>query len=103
MDVKQLARSLGISQQTAVNRASELIRLLKLQIPGGLGQGEICRPVVCLELACQTTPGSNLPLREEFIRYSCSAPKVYNQTFTQIQRLLDVRPALDLRQLVTLF
>ncbi|EFJ40598.1 origin recognition complex subunit 6 [Volvox carteri f. nagariensis] len=103
MDIKQLARSLGITQQPAIGRAAELLRLLKLKVPGSLGQGEICRPAVCLELACQTTPGCKLPVREEFIRYSCSAPKVYNEMFTRIQRLLDVRPALDLRELVTLF
>ncbi|GFR47018.1 hypothetical protein Agub_g8702 [Astrephomene gubernaculifera] len=103
MDVKHLARSLGIMQQPAINRASELLRLLKLKIPGGLGQAKICRPAVCLELACQTTPGSKLPTREEFVRYSCSTAKIYNETFTRIQRLLDVRPALDLRELVTLF
>ncbi|GLC56443.1 hypothetical protein PLESTB_001105300 [Pleodorina starrii] len=103
MDIKQLARSLGVTQQPAISRATELLRLLKLKVPGSLGQGEICRPAVCLELACQTTPGSKLPVRDEFIRYSCSAPKVYNEMFTRIQRLLDVRPALELRELVTLF
>lgn len=49
------------------------------------------------------TPGSRLPVRDEFIRFSCSPPKVYNEMFTRIQRLLDVRPALDLRELVTIF
>ncbi|KAG2484743.1 hypothetical protein HYH03_016490 [Edaphochlamys debaryana] len=103
MDFKQLAKSLGITQQAALSRAGELLRLLKVKFPGSLGQGEICRPAVCLELACQTTPGAQLPLRQEFIRYSCTAPKVYNECFTRVQRLLDVRPALDLRELVTLF
>ncbi|GLI71002.1 hypothetical protein VaNZ11_016118 [Volvox africanus] len=103
MDIKQLAFSLGVTQPPAISKASELLRLLKLKIPGSLGQGEICRPAVCLELACQITPGSKVPMRAEFIRYSCSAPKVYNETFTRIQRMLDVSPVMDLRELVTLF
>lgn len=49
------------------------------------------------------TPGSSLPHRGQFIRFSCSPPKVYSETFTRVQRLLDLRPALDLEQLVTLF
>ncbi|GIL92587.1 hypothetical protein Vretifemale_20104 [Volvox reticuliferus] len=93
----------GVTQQHTISKAVELFRLLKLKIPGSLGQGEICRPAVCLELACQIVPGSKVPARTEFIRYSCSGPKVYNETFTRIQRMLDVSPVLDLRELVTLF
>lgn len=98
-----LARSLDIKQQAAVSKGTELLRLLKLKMPGGLGMGEICRPAVCLEIACSIVPGSKLPLRQEFVRYSCAPAKVYNEVYTKVQSVLNVQRQVDVFELVTLF
>jgi len=36
------------------DKAKELDRRISVKISQGLGEGEVCRPVVCLELAAKT-------------------------------------------------
>jgi hypothetical protein len=53
MDVSTLARHLGIDEPRVIAKAKELVNLAKVRVSGGLGPGEVCKPAICLELACQ--------------------------------------------------
>eukprot|EP00195_Chlamydomonas_chlamydogama_P005126 CAMPEP_0202906108 /NCGR_PEP_ID=MMETSP1392-20130828/37360_1 /ASSEMBLY_ACC=CAM_ASM_000868 /TAXON_ID=225041 /ORGANISM="Chlamydomonas chlamydogama, Strain SAG 11-48b" /LENGTH=45 /DNA_ID= /DNA_START= /DNA_END= /DNA_ORIENTATION= len=43
MDVASLAKQLGIVNKEVVARGSELVRMASVKVPGGLGQGEVCK------------------------------------------------------------
>lgn len=67
MDIKQLARSLGVTQQLAISRATELLRLLKLRVPGSLGQVGL---LLVLRIVHSAITGA-LGCRERFAGQRC--------------------------------
>eukprot|EP00798_Chlamydomonas_sp_ICE-L_P026704 gene26704-4273_t len=101
MNVEALAKQLQITNVATMNKAKELQRFAGSKIaPWGLGQGEICKTAICLELACTTTNPGRVVDRAEFVRFSCSAAKVYTNTFNTLQKVLEVRSPVTLQDLV---
>ena len=52
MDVTRLSRQLGVTSTEVIARAKDLVSLASVKA-SGLGQGEVCKAAVCLELACR--------------------------------------------------
>eukprot|EP00983_Pelagomonas_calceolata_P000088 2670-Pelagomonas_calceolata.AAC.1 len=99
MDVSMVARQVGVGDPVVIAKAREYVRLASLRVLGGLGQGEVCKPSICLELACSSlwyellpcyvamgalkarithpcsTGAKERPPREKFIRFGCTTAK----------------------------
>jgi hypothetical protein len=48
-----LCDKLGISTEAVRQKSRELLRLTNAKTRVGLGKAEICKPAVCVELACR--------------------------------------------------
>uniref|UniRef100_A0A061SE02 Origin recognition complex subunit 6 n=1 Tax=Tetraselmis sp. GSL018 TaxID=582737 RepID=A0A061SE02_9CHLO len=84
------------------DKAKELDRRISVKISQGLGEGEVCRPVVCLELAAKTL---NIFLKPEpcFSAASGAPEKLYRRTLLLVQKLLGIRQRVTARELVEQF
>lgn len=103
MDLSTLASKLGLAGSPAVVRkAQELQRLSKLQFDSSaFGLGEVCKAVLCFELAC------SLLLvdfnRQKAIPISGLSEKAYIRSLTNLQNALGLRPTMDVRELAIQF
>ncbi|KAG1667552.1 hypothetical protein FOA52_014632 [Chlamydomonas sp. UWO 241] len=104
MDLSRIARQLGIDDRAVLSKAREFVALASARVPGGLGQGEMCKAAVCLELANNIIGTSSKDLtRERFVKMGCCSTKVYTNTFTVLQQALGAQRKVDLQHLVVKF
>mmetsp|Transcript_32012 Transcript_32012/g.38754 ORF Transcript_32012/g.38754 Transcript_32012/m.38754 type:complete len:295 (+) Transcript_32012:361-1245(+) len=102
MDIAGILQRLALKDAAVANKANELLRLANIRFTGGgLGQGEVCKSAVCVELACGLLQLS--VDRARIVRF-CGAPeKVYANTLAILQGALKIKPKLDIRQLAVQF
>jgi len=100
MEVEVIAQKLLLKHRSnyvkIVDKSRELIRMSAYKMPV-LGQGEICRNVVCVELACEV-------LKEEFnqrnaIQISAAPRKIYIQTLDLLRGSLGIRSKITFKEL----
>ncbi|MCO5555631.1 hypothetical protein L7F22_009176 [Adiantum nelumboides] len=103
MDLIQLGGKLGLGASEAVIRkAQELERLSKVRFdPSAFGLGEVCKSVLCFELACSQ-------LRVAFDRHTAIcisglSEKAYIRSLTNMQNALGLRLKVDVRELAIQF
>eukprot|EP00002_Diphylleia_rotans_P006382 TRINITY_DN15768_c0_g1_i1.p1 TRINITY_DN15768_c0_g1~~TRINITY_DN15768_c0_g1_i1.p1 ORF type:complete len:291 (+),score=66.67 TRINITY_DN15768_c0_g1_i1:45-917(+) len=97
MDFRFLYRRLGIQTVELKIKAEELFRLSKVKCPGGLGQGEIGRTIICLDIASEL--GTEKVSRREAIAISGLNEKVYRQTLSKLQNILNIKPEVTIKEL----
>ncbi|XP_020530545.1 origin of replication complex subunit 6 isoform X2 [Amborella trichopoda] len=97
MDISSLSKKLGLPSHL-VRKALELRRLSDLHLDSSiLGIGEICKAVICLELAATKL---QVPFdRQEGIRLSGMSEKAYTRSFNALQNGLGVKTKVDIREL----
>ncbi|KAI5061835.1 hypothetical protein GOP47_0022374 [Adiantum capillus-veneris] len=103
MDLTNLEGKLGLAGcPAAIRKAKELQRLSKLQFDSSaFGLGEVCKAVLCFELACSLL---HVDMdRQKAIRISGLSEKAYIRSLTNLQNALGLRPALDVRELAVQF
>lgn len=101
--MKSLQLKLGlIDQPKVVRKAQELLRLCRLHFnSSSMGVGEICKSVICFELACGEL---QLSLdRQKAVRVSGMSEKAYVRSLTALQNALGLRPKVDVRELAIQF
>jgi hypothetical protein len=87
MDTSALLGRLGISNPRLTSKSNELLRLSFVRLPaGGLGQGELCRAVCCLDLAA-TTLQTSLDVAQ-LRRIVTVSDKTYRNSKTTLQKVL---------------
>lgn len=87
MDTSALLGRLGISNPRLASKSNELLRLSFVRLPaGGLGQGELCRAVCCLDLAA-TTLQTSLDVAQ-LRRIVTVSEKTYRNSKTTLQKVL---------------
>jgi origin recognition complex subunit 6 len=87
MDTSALLGRLGISNPRLTSKSNELLRLSFVRLPaGGLGQGELCRAVCCLDLAA-TTLQTCLDVAQ-LRRIVTVSEKTYRNSKTTLQKVL---------------
>ncbi|KAL4423114.1 hypothetical protein ABPG77_004797 [Micractinium sp. CCAP 211/92] len=100
-DVGTLVKRLSLPQSVAA-KAAEYARLATARLgPGGLGQFELCKGAVCVELACMTlgqAVDSTL-----VARFSCVGEKVYRNAKAAMQKVLGVTSRATARDLCIQF
>eukprot|EP00873_Tetraselmis_striata_P038234 jgi/Tetstr1/458498/TSEL_044904.t1 len=84
-------------------KAKEYVRRISVRMSQGLGEAEICRPAVCLELAATTLGLAEPPPRAQFQMMSGAPEKVYRKNFLMMQKLLGLSSRVTARQLVEQF
>ncbi|EOY01987.1 hypothetical protein QUC31_013497 [Theobroma cacao] len=100
MDLSDIARKLGLSEQKLlVRKAAELRRLCDVQFDSSIiGVGEVCKAIICLEIAA-TRFGEVIFDRQKAIRLSGMSEKAYNRSFNSLQNGLNIKTTLDIREL----
>ncbi|KAG0589281.1 hypothetical protein M758_1G008400 [Ceratodon purpureus] len=99
MDMKSLQVKLGLfDQDRVVRKAQELLRLCRVHFDSSsFGVGEICKSVLCFELACGELQVSLD--RQKAVRVSGMSEKAYVRSLTAMQNALGLRPKVDIREL----
>ncbi|OMO82459.1 Origin recognition complex, subunit 6 [Corchorus olitorius] len=100
MDLSDIARKLGLSEQKLlVRKAAELRRLIDVQFDSSIiGVGEVCKAIICLEIAA-TRFGEVIFDRQKAIKLSGMSEKAYNRSFNSLQNSLNIKTTLDIREL----
>ncbi|XP_021299805.1 origin of replication complex subunit 6 [Herrania umbratica] len=100
MDLSDIARKLGLSEQKLlVRKAAELRRLCDVQFDSSIiGVGEVCKAIICLEIAA-TRFGEVIFDRQKAIRLCGMSEKAYNRSFNSLQNGLNIKTTLDIREL----
>ncbi|PIN17150.1 Origin recognition complex, subunit 6 [Handroanthus impetiginosus] len=103
MDMSEIARKLGLSEnKQLIRKAAELRRLADIQFDSSvIGIGEICKAVICLEIAA-----SRMEVifdRQMAIKLSGMSEKAYNRSFNSMQNGIGVKNKLDVRELAIQF
>lgn len=99
MDLSKLGLA---ASPVVVRKAQELQRLSKLQFDSSaFGLGEVCKAVLCFELACSLLQ-VNFD-RQKAIRISGLSEKAYIRSLTNLQNALGLRPTLDVQELAIQF
>ncbi|MCO5604395.1 hypothetical protein L7F22_058560 [Adiantum nelumboides] len=103
MDLTSLEVKLGLTGcPPVVRKAQELQRLSKLQFDSAaFGLGEVCKAVLCFELACSLL---HVDMdRQKAIRISGLSDKAYIRSLTNLQNALGLRPTLNVQELAIQF
>ncbi|XWS34084.1 hypothetical protein CRYUN_Cryun21dG0008800 [Craigia yunnanensis] len=100
MDLSGIARKLGLSQnKLLVRKAAELRRLCDVQFDSSIiGVGEVCKAIICLEIAA-TRFGEVIFDRQKAIKLSGMSEKAYSRSFNSLQKGLNIKTTLDIREL----
>ncbi|CAM6120334.1 unnamed protein product [Calypogeia fissa] len=104
MDLKQFQGKLGIPENggKVLRKSQELQRLSKVHFNASeFGVGEICKAVLCVELACQSL--QVLFDRQRAIRCSGLSEKAYMRSSHALQNALGLRKKVDVRELAVQF
>ncbi|GAB2214415.1 hypothetical protein Drorol1_Dr00018760 [Drosera rotundifolia] len=103
MDIAEIATKLDLADnKLLVRKAAELRRLCDLKFDSSsIGIGEICKAVICLEIAANRF--EVIFERQRAIRLSGLTEKAYNRCFNSLQNVLDVKNKLDVRELAIQF
>lgn len=104
MDVTQLAKrlSLTLDKKTAT-KAAELVRLVAVRTGGSAwAQGESTKNATCLEIACKLCGESGFD-RSVAARLCGVSNKVYDQTLTAVQNVLQINVAPGIKDLSVTF
>ncbi|MCL7039386.1 hypothetical protein MKW94_019410 [Papaver nudicaule] len=99
MDITQLAKKLGLSDKKHIIRKAEELRRLSNNLfdSSVIGVGEICKAVICLEMAA--TRFQALFDRQIAIKLSGMSEKAYTRSFHAMQNGIGVKNKLDVREL----
>ncbi|KAL3675282.1 hypothetical protein R1sor_025230 [Riccia sorocarpa] len=103
MNMKQLQVKLGLPESLKLTRkAEELQRLSRVHFNSSVfGVGEVCKAVLCFELACIAL---HIAFdRSRAIRCSGLSEKAYIRASTAMQNALNLRKKLDVRELAVQF
>ncbi|XVE91475.1 hypothetical protein REPUB_Repub01dG0013200 [Reevesia pubescens] len=100
MDMSDIAKKLGLSEQKLlVRKAAELRRLCDIQFDSSIiGVGEICKAIICIEIAA-TRFGEVIFDRQKAMKLSGMSEKAYNRSFNSLQNGLNIKTTLDIREL----
>ncbi|KAH8938541.1 hypothetical protein BDL97_16G089100 [Sphagnum fallax] len=103
MDMKSLRMRLGLAEDvTVVRKAQELLRLSNVHFnASSFGVGEVCKSVLCFELACSVLQVSFN--RQKGIRVSGLSEKAYVRSLAAMQNALGLRLKVDIRELAIQF
>eukprot|EP00249_Psilotum_nudum_P000072 c1025_g1_i2 orf=466-1299(-) len=103
MDVKLLSSKLGIlNSVSVVRKAQELQRFSNVHFnSSSFGVGEVCKSVLCLELACTSLHVAFD--REKAVHLTGMSEKAYTRSLANLQNALGLRANLDVRQLAVQF
>ncbi|KAI3970696.1 hypothetical protein MKX01_024343 [Papaver californicum] len=99
MDISQLAKKLGLSDSKHIIRKAEELRRLSNNLfdSSVIGVGEICKAVICLEMAA--TRFQALFDRQIAIKLSGMSEKAYIRSFNAMQNGIGLKNKLDVREL----
>lgn len=79
--------------------ANQLLRKLAVKCkPGSLGKCEVCRPAVCVELACRQCGHLGVS-REALVQQSMVKEAMYRDVFRRVEQALDLTSAWSVPQL----
>ncbi|WRX17189.1 Origin recognition complex [Theobroma cacao] len=99
MDLSDIARKLDLSEQKLlVRKAAELHHLCHVQFDSSIIGGEVCRAIICLEIAA-TRFGEVIFDRQKAIKLRGMSEKAYNRSFNSLQNGLNIKTTLDIREL----
>ncbi|GMH15307.1 hypothetical protein Nepgr_017148 [Nepenthes gracilis] len=103
MSIWDIAIRLGLEEnKPVVRKAAELRRLCDVKFDSSaIGVGEICKAVICLEIAANRS--EILFDRQRAIKLSGMSEKAYNRSLNSLQHVLDVKNKLDIRELAIQF
>jgi len=81
-----------------VRKSSEYSRLIGVRAPSGLGEGEICKNAVCVDLACSEL---NVDFDRDAVMTLCGVGNlnVYINAYTSIQNILRLKSNLTLESI----
>lgn len=102
--VECLLLRLGGNFPAEVGRlANQLLRKLAVKCkPGSLGKCEVCRPAVCVELACQQCGHLGVS-RELLVQQSMVKEAMYRDVFRRVEQALSLTSAWSVSQLAMVF
>ncbi|XP_051146144.1 origin of replication complex subunit 6 [Andrographis paniculata] len=103
MDMSEIARKLGLSEsKNLIRKAAELRRRADLQFDSSIiGVGEICKAVICLEIAASSM--DVIFDRQVAIKLSGMSEKGYNRSFNSMQNGIGIKNKIDVRELAIQF
>jgi len=102
--LSDLAQRLGLpSSGAVVSKAGELLRLLDIRQPKPAANTRICRPIICVDIACSLL-GIALD-RKAAIKQSAVSAKVYTDTLQRLRAVLseETRKTITFKQLAVQF
>lgn len=99
-EVERLLLRLGGNFPAEVGRqANQLLRKLAVKCkPGSLGKCEVCRPAVCVELACRQCGHLDVS-RDALVQQSMVKEAMYRDVFRRVEQALDLTSAWSVPQL----
>lgn len=99
-EVERLLLRLGGNFPAEVGRqANQLLRKLAVKCkPGSLGKCEVCRPAVCVELACRQCGHLGVS-RDALVQQSMVKEAMYRDVFRRVEQALDLTSAWSVPQL----
>ncbi|GAB2286427.1 Origin of replication complex subunit 6 [Dionaea muscipula] len=97
MDISEITMKLDlVENKLVVQKVAELRCLCDVKFEcSSIGIGEICKAVICLEIAANRF--EVIFDRQRAMRLSGMSENAYNRSFNSLQNVLDVKSQLDIR------
>lgn len=99
MDAKYLARKFQIKSRKVIRRYEELLRLSRIRARGW-PEGEECRVLSCLEIACKSMA---VPFDRPLATKMSGKPKVFHRSVASMRNVLNIHMPLTSNELCVKF